>query len=123
MTEPTHTRELPGFMNYLVGYACSILLTLAAFGLAYLHIHSASPTLPSNLVIQIVAILSLAQLAVQSIFFLHVSARKEERFNFMAFVFTLYTVAFIVIGSLWIMNNLNKNMTPEQIEKYLRKEN
>lgn len=123
MTESTPAKQSSSFVNYLVGYLCSILLTLAAFGLAYFHINSTSPALPTNLLIQIVAILSLVQLAVQSIFFLHVSTQKEERFNFMAFVFTLYTVAFIVIGSIWIMNNLNENMTPEQIETYLHKEN
>lgn len=123
MTEPRQTYHVPSVMNYVVGYLCSMLLTIAAFGLAYFYVHAEYKSFSSTFLVQVIATLSLAQLAVQAIFFLHVSGRKEERFNFMAFVFTLYTVAFIVIGSLWIMNNLNENMTPEQIEKYLHKEN
>lgn len=115
-------KHAPSLQSYLVGYALSVLLTLAAFGLAYVHIANDHEILSHTLLRYLIAGLALLQLSVQSIFFLHLSRRKEQRFNIMAFIFTIYTVAFIVLGSLWILNNLNSNMSPEQVAKYMHNE-
>ena len=41
----------------------------------------------------------------------------------MAFVFMIVTVATIVLGSIWIMANLNYNMmSPEQVDTYMLKQ-
>jgi cytochrome o ubiquinol oxidase operon protein cyoD len=116
-------RNTPTLQKYLVGYALSVLLTLSIFALVFIHISSDHETISHSTVHMLIVISALLQLGVQSFFFLHLSRRPEERFNFMAFIFTLYTVAFIVIGSLWIMNNLNRNMSPDQVAKYLHNEN
>ncbi|MBE8365690.1 cytochrome o ubiquinol oxidase subunit IV, partial [Leptospira borgpetersenii serovar Balcanica] len=42
--------------------------------------------------------------------FLHMNASSEERWNLVAFVFTLLIIAIVVVGSIWIMWNLNYNM-------------
>lgn len=35
---------------------------------------------------------------------------SEERWNLVALVFTVLIIAIVVVGSLWIMYNLNINM-------------
>ena len=35
---------------------------------------------------------------------------SEERWNLIAFLFTLLIIGIVVVGSLWIMYNLNINM-------------
>jgi cytochrome o ubiquinol oxidase operon protein cyoD len=35
---------------------------------------------------------------------------SSERWNLVAFVFTALIIAILVIGSIWIMWNLNQNM-------------
>jgi cytochrome o ubiquinol oxidase operon protein cyoD len=35
---------------------------------------------------------------------------SEERWNLVALVFTVLIIAIVVVGSLWIMYNLNVNM-------------
>jgi cytochrome o ubiquinol oxidase operon protein cyoD len=107
----------------IVGYALSILLTLAIFGLVYLHVSNNHTTISHSVLRTVIVITALIQLGVQSFFFLHISSKKERRFDLMAFVFALYAVAFIAIGSLWVMQNLNQNMSPEQVAKYLHNEN
>lgn len=57
-----------------------------------------------------VTLFAIAQLCVQVIFFLHLPAKEKPYWNIIVFVYTLIIVAFLVIGSLWIMYNLNVNM-------------
>ena len=123
MHEEHHKHRAPKLKSYITGFALSILFTLAAFGLAYIHLHADHQLIPHELMVPAIIAFALIQLFVQAVFFLHLSRRAEDQQNLVAFVFTIYTVAFIVIGSLWIMRNLHENMTPQQIETYLHKEN
>jgi cytochrome o ubiquinol oxidase operon protein cyoD len=112
----------PNLQSYIAGYAIAILLTLAAFALAYIHISSDHRIYSHVFLMYAIAGLAMVQLITQSIFFLHLSRRKSDRSKFVAYLFTIYSVAFIVIGSIWIMNNLNNNMSPEQVAKYMHNE-
>jgi len=42
--------------------------------------------------------------------FLHMNTSSEDRWNLVAFVFTVLIIAILVVGSIWIMWNLNYNM-------------
>lgn len=53
---------------------------------------------------------AVAQLFTQVIFFLHLPAKEKPYWNILVFVYTLLIVAFLVIGSMWIMYHLNMNM-------------
>jgi len=120
--EETHNNHVPNLQSYVAGYAIAILLTLAAFGLAYVHISSDHRTFSHEMLMYVIGALAIVQLVAQSVFFLHLSRRKSERSKFITYLFTIYSVAFIVIGSIWIMNNLNRNMSPEQVAKYMHNE-
>jgi cytochrome o ubiquinol oxidase operon protein cyoD len=113
----------PKFHGYLIGYLLSVALTLIAFGLAYLHINSGHLAFSHQFLVYAVVALAVLQLYVQAVFFLHLSRHPEARYNLVSFIFTIFIVLFIVIGSLWIMNNLNYNMTADQVDAYLHKEN
>ena len=123
MQEQHHTHRPPSLQSYIAGFAISLFFTLAAFGLTYLHLQSDHHLISHELMVPTIIVLALIQLVVQAVFFLHLTHKIEGRLNFLAFVFTMYTVAFIVIGSLWIMKNLDSNMSPQQIGTYLHKEN
>lgn len=123
MTSREKNTPRPTLKSYATGYAFSILITLVAFGLAYAHINSDHELFSHHFLVFAVVSLAIVQLYVQAIFFLHLSLHPEGRYNLVSFIFTIFTVLFIGIGSLWIMHNLNYNMTPEQIDAYLHKEN
>ena len=99
--------------SYTIGFLVSVVLTIGAYLLVVNHVWSGWA-----LVFALVA-LAVIQLFVQLVFFLHLSAKSHARWNLFVFLFMLLVVLIVVIGSLWIMHNLNYRMTPEQVRTYL----
>jgi cytochrome o ubiquinol oxidase operon protein cyoD len=76
---------------------------------------------PTEVLVYIILALAVVQLVVQSVFFLHVG--RDNKWKLITYLFAILIVLIIVVGSLWIMNNLNYNMmqmTPEQMELYMQ---
>jgi cytochrome o ubiquinol oxidase operon protein cyoD len=89
-----------------VGFALAAGLTTASFVLA------ANPWLtPASLVAALV-VLAIAQMIVHLIFFLHITTAPAQKTNVLALLLTLLIIALVVIGSLWIMAQLNTHMVP-----------
>lgn len=91
--------------SYITGFVVSIILTLAAYTIVTGDLFSRTVGLT------VVIGLALVQLCVQLYFFLHVRRRSSQRWNFVVLLFAIMVVIIVVFGSLWIMNNLNYNMT------------
>jgi len=89
---------------YIVGFILSIILTIIPYFMVVNH------TLAGNGLVLVILAIGVVQLLIQLIFFLHLSFAPEQRSTSMAFVFTVLIVAILVVGSLWIMWNLNYNM-------------
>ncbi|MFN3234180.1 MAG: cytochrome o ubiquinol oxidase subunit IV [Gammaproteobacteria bacterium] len=90
--------------SYIVGFALSLLLTIIPFTLVMKHF------LENRYLFIVLPILALLQFFVQLVFFLHLNTSSKARWNLIVFIFTLVVVLILVIGSLWIMYNLNYNM-------------
>lgn len=91
---------------YITGFILSIALTLAPYTLVVYHILSGEILKAS------IIMLGVAQIAVQLIFFLHLGKGGHRAWNIAAGAFAALIVGIVVIGSLWIMANLNTNMVP-----------
>ncbi len=89
---------------YLIGFSLSVILTIIPFVLV------AKKLLEPQLLFVALAVLAVTQLYVQVVFFLRLNASPKGRWNLMSFLFTLVIVLILVVGSLWIMYNLNYNM-------------
>lgn len=101
-------------LTYVAGFVLSVILTLAAYFLISRGIVHNWPA------IYAVVGLAVVQLVVQLVFFLHLGREEEPRWNLLVFDFTLIIVCIVVVGSLWIMNNLHYNMTPpKDVEREL----
>ena len=50
-------------------------------------------------------------MAVQLVFFLHLDEESGPRYKLAAFGFMALILLIVVVGSLWIMQHLNYNMT------------
>ncbi|MFA5996887.1 MAG: cytochrome o ubiquinol oxidase subunit IV [Candidatus Paceibacterota bacterium] len=90
--------------SYVIGFVLSIALTLIPYVMVVNHMLSVQTA-----VVSVVGI-ALAQLLVQVIFFLHLSRKSKPEWNLIVFIYTILMVVFLVIGSIWIMNNLKYNM-------------
>ncbi|MCK9344875.1 MAG: cytochrome o ubiquinol oxidase subunit IV [Candidatus Pacebacteria bacterium] len=96
-------------VSYVIGFALSIILTLIPYFMVVNHM-AVSKTLMFG-----VLLFALVQFLVQVIFFLHLSKKSRPYWNLIVFAYTILVVAILVIGSIWIMDNLNyntMNMTP-----------
>jgi len=99
--------------SYVGGYALSILLTLAAFGLMQWHIFTRHQTPTHGQLIAGFITLAIAQLLVQLFFFLHVNRGQNKYWNAAALGFALFIITVVVGGTLWIMQNLRHGTMQE----------
>ena len=90
--------------SYITGLVLCLILTIIPFVLV------GKALLPAKELYIILPILAVAQLFIQSAFFLRLNASPTGRWTLMAFLFAILVVLVLVIGSLWIMYNLNYNM-------------
>jgi cytochrome o ubiquinol oxidase operon protein cyoD len=56
--------------------------------------------------------LAAVQVIVHVVYFLHLNAKAEAGWQFMATVFTIVVVVITLAGSLWVMYHMNINMMP-----------
>lgn len=104
---------------YIFGYFISAILTLVAFTLIYQHVTSHHQIFSHEFLKITVLVLAIAQFIAQLGFFLHLGSGAHRGWNLAIFSSALGLILIIVIGSLWIMNHLNYNMTPQQMDQYM----
>lgn len=90
--------------SYLIGFILSVILTVIPFAMVM------SDTASHSLIIGTVVASAIIQIVVHLVYFLHLSTASEARWNLVAFLFTAVIIFIVVVGSLWIMYNLNLNM-------------
>lgn len=107
----------PTLLSYATGFGISIVLTLAAYFLAVQH------ALPGGALVLAIVVLAIVQFVAQVVFFLHLGRDASKRWNLVAFLFMLMVVGILVLGSLWIMNNLNYHtMSPSQMNHFVEQD-
>ncbi len=90
--------------SYSVGFALSILLTAIPFALIM------TGALAGTAAVVAIAICAVVQVGVHLVFFLHLNRSSEQRWNVIAFAYTVVVLAILVGASVWIMNHLAQNM-------------
>lgn len=106
------------FLKYATGLATALTVTLVAFWVVVGH------GVTGGWLEVILVVLALVQLGVQLVFFLHLGEEAKPRWQLTAFIFAAIMLLVIVIGSLWIMHNLNYNMSmnPQQMDDYMKQQ-
>jgi len=114
--EKTSKSQHMNLTTYVTGFLLSVMLTLAAYFTAV-----DGALAPRSIGIVVVG-LAIAQLLVQLVFFLHLGRETKPRHQLLVFCFTLVVLAIVVYGSIWIMDNLNYNMMPHEMDEQLIEE-
>ncbi|HEY8998920.1 MAG TPA: cytochrome C oxidase subunit IV family protein [Candidatus Saccharimonadales bacterium] len=96
---------------YISGYALSLVLTALAYALVRQHAYT------RDVLLGLIVGLALVQFGVQLVCFLHLG---RGRWKSLAFWMMTLVVLILVFGSLWIMQNLNVRMTPQQMNQYMQ---
>jgi len=105
--------------KYIIGFVLSLAFTFLAYGLVV------NKLVTGMTVVVLLSVLALIQAAVQLFFFLHLSWRRERKWQLFAFISMLIVLIIIVGGSLWIMYHLDYNMmhmSHDQLQQKLNKE-
>jgi cytochrome o ubiquinol oxidase subunit IV len=95
--------------SYVIGFTSSFLLTITSFLLV------ATRALSGNTLIHTIIVLALVQAVFQMRFFLHLGEEPKPRWETLVFGFMLTLLLIIVIGTLWIMNDLNERVMSEMV--------
>src|SRR6202008_3333099 len=93
-----------GVLVYTIGLALAVILTPTSFWVANTSLLWA-PGVALGL-----AVLAIAQMGIHLVFFLHITTGPDNTNNVLALAFGILIVFLVVVGSLWIMANLNDNM-------------
>ena len=104
--EPLDRHEVEGIGSYLIGLGLATLLTIVSFFIARTDLVW-EPSIPVAL-----AVLAIAQMGVHLVFFLHITTGPDNTNNVMALAFGVLIVFLVMVGSLWIMADLNHNLMP-----------
>ena len=91
-------------LSYVIGLLLSIFLTLLAYFFVVKHVFE------NDLLSAVIIGLAILQAAAQLLFFLHIGKESRPQWNLLVFYLMLTVLAVIVIGSLWIMFDLNGRM-------------
>jgi len=102
--------------SYATGFVLSILFTITPFMVVVNHL------MTGWMLIFTLVGFAISQLFVQLIFFLHLGRESKPRWNILVFSFAALVVLIVVIGSLWIMNNLDYNMGGHEMDEYIIKD-
>lgn len=90
--------------TYMTGFILSIILTVIPFWMV-MNGGASHAT-----ILGVVLVTAVVQILVHLSCFLHMNTKSDEGWNMTAFVFTVLIIAILVVGSIWIMWNLNYNM-------------
>ena len=93
--------------SYMIGFVLSIILTAIPFGLVMDPAHHG---FTAETVLAAILVLAVVQVFVHIVYFLHMDRSAEQRWNVVAFSFTILILVIVVAGSVWIMHNATTNM-------------
>lgn len=92
------------FKPLIIGFVLSVIFTCALFFIGQGCLIKGVSLLVWTLGLSCIAA------CIQLFFFLHLGLENKPHWNLITFLFTLLILVVIVLGSLWIMYNLNYNM-------------
>ncbi len=96
-----------GLLAYSIGLGLAVFLTLASFWTVGVRDLIWPPAVPV-----VISVLAIAQMGVHLVFFLQITTAPDNTNNVLALAFGVLIVLLLIVGSLWIMANLNHNMLP-----------
>jgi cytochrome o ubiquinol oxidase operon protein cyoD len=103
--------------SYVVGFVLSVFLTLCAYFVVTRGL------LHGRVALAAISIFAVLQFVVQLLCFLHLGRETKPRWKLAVFWFMILTVFIVVVGSIWIMNNLNYHTMPtDELPSHLHTE-
>jgi cytochrome o ubiquinol oxidase operon protein cyoD len=115
-----HTEFNRMVSRYVIGFGAALVLSL----FSYLIV--TSKLIGSHYgTMALILVLALVQFIVQLVCFLHIGFSKRAMVRTNILLFTITMMLVIVVGSLWIMKNLDYRMTMsgDSMDSYMKAQN
>lgn len=93
-----------GLKSYLIGFAMAVVLTVIPFAMVM------SGAFSKGVTVIVIALLAAVQMLVHIVYFLHMDRSPSQRSNVQVGLFSILIIGIVILGSLWVMHNLNINM-------------
>jgi len=115
-----HPSLAPLVSKYVVGFASALLLSTVAYLIVVQRWFESMA-----ITMAVLLLLAVVQLVIQLVCFLHLGTSGRSRSRTFTIAFTLVMMMVIVIGSLWVMHNLDyrMGMSGESMNEYMIKQN
>lgn len=111
-----HIAKQGSVQSYTIGFLLSLLLTAIPF-------YVVSERLITGLgLAAFLLFIAFVQLIVQLKFFIHLTHESGTRWNMLIFLFMALVLLIVVLGSLWIMENLDYHTSGEEAAEYIIEE-
>lgn len=99
--------------SYVIGFLLSLVFTAIPY---YLVVNK---NVTGTMLLSTILGFAVLQMFIQIFFFLHLGRGPKPWYNVVFFFGTAGTILVVVLGSIFIMNNLHYNMTPDETATYL----
>ena len=109
----SHHSEKGVMKSYVIGFILSLVLTINPYFLVV------TKTVTGNALIATIFAFALLQMFVQLFFFLHLGRGPKPLYNVVFFFATAGIIVLTVGAALFIMNNLYRNMSPDEVTQKL----
>lgn len=103
------TRSHRTTLSYVIGFLLSLVFTIIPY---FMVVHK---TVSGNTLLTAILVFASLQMGVQIFFFLHLGRGPKPLYNVAFFVGTAGAILVVVLGSIFIMNNLYHNMSPSEV--------
>jgi cytochrome o ubiquinol oxidase operon protein cyoD len=112
-TETPSSRNHGTMTMYIIGFVLSLGFTLLAYFMVV------NKTVTGNALLAAILGLAVLQMLVQIFFFLHLGRGPKPFYNIVLFFATAGVITLAIGGSLFIMTNLYRNMSPDLVTRKL----
>jgi cytochrome o ubiquinol oxidase subunit IV len=102
------TNEHGSVRSYIIGFILSLIFTIIPYHLVV------NKVLTGNTLLAVILGIAVLQMAIQLLFFLHLGRGPKPLYNVVFFFATAGVIVVTIGASLFIMDNLYKNMSPKE---------
>jgi cytochrome o ubiquinol oxidase operon protein cyoD len=103
------------YKSYIWGFILSLILTFVAYFSVVKEVFS------YEYLVAFILFLGVIQMFIQLQLFLHMANEPKPKYNLVIFLFMLLVLLIVVLGTLWIMYDLNNRVMPteKEMEAYM----
>ncbi len=82
----------------------AVILTVIPFAMVM------SGAFSKGVTVVVISVMAAVQMLVHMVYFLHMDRTPEQRSNVQVGLFSLLIIGIVIVGSLWVLHNMNVNM-------------